>query len=110
MSCSFKPLLHYSEDLERASLIDDSEISMPPRRRRSGRKRKTVRKGKKRGVRVTKGKINLKVAGYGNHHFSASQLVPFIPLSKLRVAAKRVLSKSGVRKTRKGRRRRKSRK
>jgi len=124
------PLVSYSETLERASIfnpnkrsedseddiedIDDEEdllsdsssvVSMPPRRR--GRKRGT-RKAKG-GHRLKAGRINLRIPGFGLQKLGASQLVRFVPLSKLKAAAKKVLRASGVkrlsaRKGKKGRR------
>ena len=108
-----KSLLNYLDTDERATLVDiesDSDSMSPRRRRRSKRKssrrRKTVRRGLK-GVRVTKGRINLKIAGYsGIQKLGASELIHYIPLSKLKAAAKRVLKRAGVKKTRQRRRRR----
>jgi hypothetical protein len=102
-----KPLLNFSDTLERATLVDldsDSE-SMPPKRR--SRKRKGAKRGPRKGlkgVRVTKGKISLKIRGYsGIQKLGASELIHYIPLSKLKVAAKKVLRRSGAKKTKKRR-------
>lgn len=121
------PLVSYSETLERASIfnpnkrsedseddiedIDDEEdllsdsssvVSMPPRRKRGSRKAKG-------GHRLKAGRINLRIPGFGLQKLGASQLVRFVPLSKLKAAAKKVLRASGVkrlsaRKGKKGRR------
>jgi hypothetical protein len=56
---------------------------------------------KRAKVRVVKGHLTLKVAGYpGLHRFGASQLIQFVPLNKIKVAAKKILvqSKKGVKK------------
>jgi len=57
---------------------------------------------KRAKVRVVKGHLTLKVAGYpGLHRFGASQLIQFVPLNKIKVAAKKILvqsNKKGVKK------------
>ena len=71
---------------------------MPRARQQRRRKAKTVKRAK---VRVVKGHLTLKVAGYpGLHRFGASQLIQFVPLNKIKVAAKKILvqSKKGVKK------------
>ena len=111
-----KPLLNYSDTLERASLIDTDieEDSMPRRRKssRAGGRRRKLGGSKRKGVRVNKGRIGLRVAGYqGLQHLSASELIRYVPLSKLRVAAKKVLNRSGKKRTkRKGKKRGRKRK
>jgi len=121
MSYDRKPLLAFSEDQERANLIDsDFDFSMPARKRRSkafrrrkrsGRvtRRRRRRVGRKRAIkgghRVTKGRISIRVKGYGLQKFPAGQLARFVPISKLRTAARKLLAKSGVRKSSGGRRR-----
>jgi hypothetical protein len=58
---------------------------------------------KRAKVRVVKGHLTLKVAGYpGLHRFGASQLIQFVPLNKIKVAAKKILvqsNKKGVKKS-----------
>lgn len=60
-----------------------------------------------RGVRIVRGRVALRVRGFaGLQHLGASDLVRFVPLSKLRSAAKKLLGKpprSGGGKRRKGR-------
>jgi len=116
-SCS-KPFVSYSTHEDRANLMS---FSGPPsiRRKRSksqGRRRKrTVGRGRRNKTRVTKvrivnGKVALRVAGYpGYQRVGASQLVRFVPLTKLRLAAKRVLGSSGVKRQHRRRRRRQRR-
>jgi hypothetical protein len=104
-----EPLLSYSDTLERATLIDTDyqTSSMPAKKKRSNKKSGVGRKKKR--VRVNKGRLNLKVAGYkGFQSLTASELIHHIPLAKLRAAAKKVLKRHGrpKRKTKK----RKSRK
>jgi len=73
---------------------------MPRARQQRRRKAKTVKRAK---VRVVKGHLTLKVAGYpGLHRFGASQLIQFVPLNKIKVAAKKILvqsNKKGVKKS-----------
>jgi hypothetical protein len=72
---------------------------MPRARQQRRRRAKTVKRAK---VRVVKGHLTLKVAGYpGLHRFGASQLIQFVPLNKIKVAAKKILvqsKKKGVKK------------
>ena len=104
-------LLNYSDTLERATLLDqkdndDDNNSMPSRRKQKGNKAKG-NLSKRRGVRVNKGRLGLRVAGYqGVQHLTASELVRHIPLSKLKAAAKKVLKRSGAKRVkRKGKKR-----
>lgn len=108
-------LLAFSTRGERASLFRDTDqsttnsSSMPAVRKRSRRKSKGRRRSHSRkrvksakGVRVTKGRLSIRVAGYsGLQKIPASQLVKFVPLTKLRAAAKKVLACSGKSKSRK---------
>ena len=112
-----KPLLHYSEEEERANFFDTDNLdSSMPRKKRSGKTRKakgrSVAKGFK-GIKFSKGRLSLRIGGYsGIQRLAPSQLVRFIPLSKLKQAARKVLQKSGGKKTRrrrkKGKRKNKS--
>ena len=108
---SNRPLLNFSTKDERATLLPIESELMPRRRRRgvaatssrritrsaSGRKRLAKRrKGRRvkstKGIRLIKGRLALRVAGYsGLQRIAPSQLVRFVPLSKLKTAAKRVL-------------------
>jgi hypothetical protein len=92
-----KPLLHYSEDEERAHFFDSDNINVPmPRKTRIGKKKKSR---KVTGVRIQKGRLALRVKGYkGVQRIAPAQLVRFIALSKLKVAAKKVLQHSGGKK------------
>ncbi len=59
--------------------------------------RKRTKSAKRTKVRVVKGHLYLKVAGYpGVHRFGASQLIQFVPLNKIKVAAKEILLQSRV--------------
>jgi hypothetical protein len=77
------------------------------RKRRSGKR--SIASSSSRKPRVVKGRVNLKVAGYsGLQKIAPSLLIPYLPASKLRQAAKRALGVSGKRKA--PRRKRKSKK
>ena len=84
---------------------------MPRARQQRRRRAKTVKRAK---VRVVKGHLTLKVAGYpGLHRFGASQLIQFVPLNKIKVAAKKILvqsNKKGVKKSSSSSKRKRSRK
>jgi hypothetical protein len=102
-----KPLLSFSSNNDRALIVSETAVSetkgaqatnsMPKRKRTA-----TSRKGKrgKATVRLVKGRLSIRVAGYpGYQRLAPSQLVRYIPLTKLKQAAKRVLSTSGIKKT-----------
>jgi hypothetical protein len=104
-----RPLLNFSTRDERATLLPVESELMPRRRRRVTttrttrttrsvtKRRRTLRRKKRRvrtikGVRLVKGRLALRVAGYsGVQHIPPSQLVKFVPLAKLKTAASRVL-------------------
>jgi len=118
------PLVRYSTQ-NRAILLS-SVNSMPKARRtraasarRPRRKRSQVatsRRGGGNKVRIVKGRVVVKVGGYpGTHRFGAGQLIRFVPLNKIKQAAKRILGSTRragrvrrrrVKKSRRGRRRR----
>lgn len=94
-----KPLVSFS-NRERATLA----VSPPPMPKRSKRRgasnRTTVRRRRKTAgsnkIRVVGGKVRLRVTGYqGLQSLSPSALVRFIPTTKLRLAARRVLNTQG---------------
>jgi len=64
---------------------------------------KRAKRVKRTKIRLVKGHLSLKVAGYpGLHRFGASQLIQFVPLNKIKVAAKKILvqsKKKGVKKS-----------
>jgi hypothetical protein len=91
-----KPLLRF-ETSERAQLISGSMPSSGKRKRRSGKKSSTSSSSKK--PRVVKGRVTLRVAGYsGVQKIAPSALIPYLPATKLRQAAKRALGASGKKK------------
>ena len=84
-----RPFVEYSPHQDRANLMSAGGSSPRPRKRTrsSGKRKSRVTK-----VRVVKGKVALRVGGFpGVQRVGASQLVRFVPLNKLRTAAKRVL-------------------
>ena len=102
-----QPFVEFSPNEDRANLMSMSG-TLAPRRKRSrstlrrksrapGRRRRTRRtKTRVTKVRVVNGKVSLRVGGFpGVQRVGASQLVRFVPLNKLRTAAKRVLGASG---------------
>ena len=95
-----KPLLHYSEDEERAHFVDLDKVSVSmPRKKKTSNKRRKAGKTTK-GVRFQKGRLALRIRGYkGVQRIAPAQLVRFIALNKLKVAAKRVLQHSIGKKT-----------
>lgn len=81
---------------------------MPAQKRRAPR-RLAKKPAKKTVVKVVKGRVNLKVSGYaGTHTLGAAALLQFVPLNKIRAAAKKVLKSEGVKPIRKVARRRKA--
>ena len=92
-----RPLLSYAPN-NRAFLYTEEDIlpenrfSMPSG---AGRKRPSKKRGGSTKVRVVKGRVQLRVAGYtGVQSLAPSHLVRHIPSSKLRIAAKKLLGKS----------------
>jgi hypothetical protein len=85
------PLVKFDSS-ERASIV-----SMPARTRSSKRKRKTTRKVSKGRLRVVKGRVNLRLSGYsGVQKIPPGSLIPYLPLNKVRAAAKKVLKANRV--------------
>lgn len=98
MSLHRKPLLRF-ETSERAQIISSSMPSAGGKRKRRSGKRSTSSSSSKK-PRVVKGRVNLRVAGYsGLQKIAPSSLIPFLPASKLRLAAKKALGASGKKKT-----------
>ena len=92
----------FSETDERATLIDsdDSDIDQDPSF--SSKKQTNKTKGPKKGLQVKEGQLALHITGYpGIQVISASELIHCIPLAKIKVAAKKFLKRSGVKKKRK---------
>jgi hypothetical protein len=100
------PLVRYSTQ-NRAVLLSSAANSMP----RARRARATSRPGQKRSVatvrrvRIVKGRVVLnKVSGHpGTHRFGAGQLIRFVPLNKIKLAAKRILGSPSRSRRRRGR-------
>ena len=100
-----RPLVSYAPNNraflynEEDTILPEHTFSMPPRKQPSK-------------VRVVKGRVQLRVAGYnGVQSLASSHLVRHIPSSKLRLAAKKLLRKEkknpGGRRSKKGRKGRK---
>jgi hypothetical protein len=100
-----RPLVSYAPNNraflynEEDTILPEQAFSMPPVA--GGRKRPSK-------VRVVKGRVQLRVAGYnGVQSLASSHLVRHIPSSKLRLAAKKLLRKEkknpGGRRSKKGR-------
>jgi hypothetical protein len=97
-----QPILKFSENEERASFIEPTEDTSMSRKksgkggkRKKGGKRGNSSKGTK-GLRFSKGRLALRLSGFGLQKLGASELVKFIPLSKLKQAAKKVLRGKGA--------------
>lgn len=72
-----------------------------PKKTRST-KSKRAKSTASRKLRVVKGRINLRVAGYsGIQKIAPGSLVPYLPINKLRLAAKKALAASGKTKSKK---------
>ena len=108
-----KPLVDFATR-ERASIVStpSASTSMPRKTRRKAapRKRSTRRRSKRLSgtnkIRIVGGRVRLRVVGYsGLQALAPSALVRFIPTTKLRLAARRVLRQSGKPSTTRGRRR-----
>jgi hypothetical protein len=85
------PLVKYDSS-ERASVV-----SMPARTRSSRKKKKTSKKASKGKLRVIKGRVNLKLSGYsGVQKIPPGSLIPYLPVNKIRAAAKKVLKANRV--------------
>ena len=119
-------ILKYSDTQERASIFypeeenkrledsggdgddegDGGENNSMSRKKGSVKQKGSKKgKGKKRGVNVNKGRLSLQIAGYsGKQNLTASEIVAFIPLSKIKVAARRALSLKGIKRKKKAKR------
>lgn len=114
-----KSLLCYSDKQTRASIVDVERMASRNKQRGNRRRRKQVgrrRMSRKKptrtnGVRIIAGRVLLRVAGYKTRqNLPSSQLVRYIPITKLRIAAKKVLKSSPKSNASPKRRRRRSRK
>ena len=75
--------------------------------RKGGKRKNSGKKQLKgtKGLKFSKGRLALRLAGFGLQKLGASELVKFIPLSKLKQAAKKVLRGKGTKKTKRTNRR-----
>ena len=103
-----KPLVSYSTR-ERANIVPSKLMPRKTRRKTATRRRKAARPSNK--VRLVGGRVGLRVTGYpGLQALAPSALIRFIPTTKLRLAARRVLRATGQSPTRRIRRVAKKRK
>lgn len=115
-----QPFVPFSSNEDRANLMTFGSGGSPSTSRRRKRSQSTRRRrgpsavrrrGRRTKTRVTKvrlvnGKVALRIKGFpGVQRVGASQLVRFVPLNKLRLAAKRALGVAGVKHHRRRRRR-----
>jgi hypothetical protein len=93
---SYKPLLNFSTSDNRASLLSSDSELIPNQETTNHIPRKKKQKSTKtQSVRFVKGQVVFHVPGYkGVQKLAATQLVKFVPINKLKTAAKRVLSSS----------------
>ena len=93
MTYGSKPLLNFSASDTHATLLTEDLISDQEITKHTPKKkpRKTKTSGT-RGIKIIRGKVALHVPGYiGVQKFAAIQLVKFVPIGKLKTAAKRIL-------------------
>lgn len=83
-----KPLVRF-DITERAQIA----ASMPGKKTKTKKPRKKVTSSSSK-ARVVKGRLNIKVVGYpGIQKVPPSQLIPYLPVTKLRQAAKKALDR-----------------
>lgn len=83
-----KPLVRF-DITERAQIA----ASMPGKKTKPKKPRKKLNSSSNK-PRVVKGRVNLKVVGYpGVQKVPPSQLIPYLPITKLRQAAKKALDR-----------------
>ena len=106
-----QPFVEFSPHQDRASLmssVGSGSLGSTRRKRKTSTRRASGKRRVSR-VRVIKDRVSLRVGGFpGVQHVGASQLVRFVPLTKLKAAAKRVLGGSAGASRRRHRRRRKA--
>ena len=89
-SSSRKPLVQFNA-AERARLVDLMPSKRAPKRGGRGKRRTRAGGGSKR-LRVIKGRVNVRIPGYGLQKIAPSSLIPYLPSVKIRQAAKRVFN------------------
>lgn len=100
-----KPLVRF-QNIGRAELISSSSM---PKKTKTSKTKSRAKSTASRKPRVVKGRINLRVAGYsGVQKLAPSSLIPYLPITKLRLAAKKALAATGKKSTRKIVRKRKN--
>ena len=96
---SNNPLLNFSASDKRATLLTEDLNLVSNQEPTNYTAKKKPTKGTKtsgtRGIRIVKGQVAFRVPGYtGVQKFAATQLVKFVPIGKLKTAAKRILKTS----------------
>ena len=95
----FYPFAQKTEDPDEPEESEESEETTQKAQHKNSRKRK-------RKANFQDGKVSLHITGYsGRQSFWASELIHYFSLAHLKVAAKRFLKRSGIKKTRKARKR-----
>jgi hypothetical protein len=89
-----KPLVRF-DNKDHAKIV--AEL-MPGVKRKNKQTKKAKKNSSVRKPKVINGRVNLKVAGYsGVQKVPPSQLIPYLPVNKVRQAAKRALTAAGHR-------------
>ena len=103
-----KPLVQFDIS-ERAQLVSRSgpsfssgsaaatTSSMPRSRKTVAKRRRVTRSSTK--LRVVNGKVNIRIPGYGLQKLAPSSLIPFLPVTKVRQAAKRAFNSTHQRRS-----------
>ena len=96
-------LLCYSDQQCRAQLLDSPQTNEPSeavQEKPSSHRlvKKPIKKPvKKRNLHVSNGRVHLKISGYSEKHWlSAVELLQYMPRTKIRVAAKKILKSKGI--------------
>ncbi len=90
------------------NLVSNQEPTDYSAKKKPTKGKKTSGTKRFRGIRIAKGQVALRVPGYkGVQKVSASQLVRFVPLVKLKTAAKRILKTTTKQRTKNKQKRKK---
>jgi len=85
------PLLCYSTN-SRAQIVSNPTTKKQMTFKKKSKGRVGKRRSHKSKVHISKGQVAIKVTGYkGLQRLAASQLIRFVPLNKIKLAAKKVL-------------------
>jgi len=92
-------LLCYSDQQCRAQLLDSPQTNEPSEavQEKPSSHRQVKKPVKKRNLHVSNGRVHLKISGYSEKHWlSAVELLQYMPRTKIRVAAKKILKSKGI--------------